>query len=153
MESSPLICTANQWTDFYMIRTFVMKEWNNSKPPWKHVFSNTIFVIIKIVHVKREQEALFTLHKKMKFSIKNFFSKCDQIHRFLPIWSHLLKKFIRIHWGLIFANVIRCSRLRVWLWDFNEFWNFLLYFKNPRSGIKTVSGFSIILILKGIMMF
>ena len=24
--TSPLICSANQWTGFYMIRTFVMKE-------------------------------------------------------------------------------------------------------------------------------
>ena len=30
--------------------------------------------------------------QKMKFSIKNFFSKCDQIHRKLRVWSHLLKK-------------------------------------------------------------
>ena len=30
--------------------------------------------------------------KKMKFSIKDFFSKCDQIHRKLRIWSHLPKK-------------------------------------------------------------
>ena len=29
---------------------------------------------------------------KMKFSIKNFFSKCDQIRIFLRIWSHLLRK-------------------------------------------------------------
>ena len=28
----------------------------------------------------------------MKFSIKDFLSKCDQIRRFLQIWSHLLKK-------------------------------------------------------------
>ena len=28
----------------------------------------------------------------MKFSIKDFFSKCDQICSFLWIWSHLLKK-------------------------------------------------------------
>ena len=28
----------------------------------------------------------------MKFSIKEFFSKCDQIRSFLRIWSHLLKK-------------------------------------------------------------
>ena len=28
----------------------------------------------------------------MKFFIKNFSSKCDQIHSFLRIWSHLLKK-------------------------------------------------------------
>ena len=28
----------------------------------------------------------------MKFSIKDFFSKGDQIRSFLQIWSHLLKK-------------------------------------------------------------
>ena len=32
-----------------------------------------------------------TAHK-MKFSIKDFFSKCDQIRNFLRIWLHLLKK-------------------------------------------------------------
>ena len=30
--------------------------------------------------------------KKLKFSIKDFFSKCDQIRSFLRIWLHLLKK-------------------------------------------------------------
>ena len=30
--------------------------------------------------------------QKMKFSIKDFFSKCDQIRRKLRIWSHWLKK-------------------------------------------------------------
>ena len=30
--------------------------------------------------------------QKMKFSIKNFFSKCDQIRSFLRIWSHSLEK-------------------------------------------------------------
>ena len=30
--------------------------------------------------------------QKMKFSVKDFFSKCDQIRRKLRIWSHLLKK-------------------------------------------------------------
>ena len=28
----------------------------------------------------------------MKFPIKDFFNKCDQIRSFLRIWSHLLKK-------------------------------------------------------------
>ena len=32
--------------------------------------------------------------QKMKFSIKDFFSKCDQIRRKLQIWSHLLNKFL-----------------------------------------------------------
>ena len=30
--------------------------------------------------------------QKMKFAIKDFFSKCDQIQWFLRIWSHLLKE-------------------------------------------------------------
>ena len=34
----------------------------------------------------------FTNTQKMKFSIKDLFTKCDQIGRTLQIWSHLLKK-------------------------------------------------------------
>ena len=30
----------------------------------------------------------------MKFSIQYFFSKCDQIHKKLQIWSHVLKKYL-----------------------------------------------------------
>ena len=35
-----------------------------------------------------------TIHtaQKMKFSIKDFFTKCDQIRSFLRVWSHLLFK-------------------------------------------------------------
>ena len=32
--------------------------------------------------------------QKMKFSIKDFFSKCDQIGSLLRIWSHLLKIYL-----------------------------------------------------------
>ena len=35
---------------------------------------------------------IFITAKKMKFFIKGFFSKCDQIRSFRRIWSHLLKK-------------------------------------------------------------
>ena len=31
--------------------------------------------------------------QKMKFCIKDFFSKCDQIRKKLQIWLHLLHKF------------------------------------------------------------
>ena len=40
----------------------------------------------------------------MKFSIKDFFSKCDQIRSFLRMWSHLLKKFLM-------KNFIFCASL------------------------------------------
>ena len=40
-------------------------------------------------------KVVITTAQKMKFSIQNFFSKCDQICRFLRIWSHLLKKSLK----------------------------------------------------------
>ena len=70
--------------------------------------------------------------QKMKFFIKDFFCKCDQIRRKLRIWSHLLMENIyltehiylmenlffvqwRIHWRLIFGSAEHCSRLRLWI--------------------------------------
>ena len=44
--------------------------------------------------------------QKMKFSITDFFSKCDQIRSFLRIWSHLLKKSVMENF--IFCAVV-CS--------------------------------------------
>ena len=41
---------------------------------------------------KVQQDLQQASAQKMKFSIKDFFSKCDQILSFLQIWSHLLKK-------------------------------------------------------------
>ena len=35
-----------------------------------------------------------TTKKEMQFSIKDFFSKCDQIRSLLQVWSHLLKKIL-----------------------------------------------------------
>ena len=40
----------------------------------------------------------------MKFSIKDFSSKCDQIRSFLLIWSHLLEKSLMENF--IFGAVI-----------------------------------------------
>ena len=44
--------------------------------------------------------------QKMKFSIKDFLSKCDQIRRKLQIWSHLLKKSLM-------ENIIFCETCNV----------------------------------------
>ena len=38
------------------------------------------------------QSSVIDPTQKIKFFIKDFFSKCDQIRSFLRIWSHLLKK-------------------------------------------------------------
>ena len=50
----------------------------------------------------------------MKFSIKDFFSTCEQIHSFLRIWSHLLKKslienFIFCAVKVLFLKPILCQ--------------------------------------------
>ena len=37
--------------------------------------------------------------QKMEFSVKDSFSKCDQIRRKLRIWSHLLKKSGKLHFS------------------------------------------------------
>ena len=47
----------------------------------------------------------------MKFFIKHFFSKCDQIRRFLRMWSHLLKSLME---NFIFCAVLEVL-LRSWL--------------------------------------
>ena len=54
----------------------------------------------KIVHPQVNANGNYTLlfisntctAQKIKFSIKDLFSKCDQIRRKLRIWSHLLNK-------------------------------------------------------------
>ena len=54
-----------------------------------------------------------TTEQKIKFSITNFFSKCDQLFSFLQIWSLLLKKPLLkktsffVHWTMHF--VFRCT--------------------------------------------
>ena len=51
--------------------------------------------------------------QKMKSSIKDFFSKCNQIHRKLRIWWHLLKKslmenfiFCAVFWLIFTKNFL-----------------------------------------------
>ena len=53
-------------------------------------------------HSDRLTEQMLRTGEKMKFSIKVFFSKCDQVCFFLRICSHLLKKSLR-------GNFIFCA--------------------------------------------
>ena len=52
-----------------------------------------IYLVENILQFKGISQIICTA-QKMKLSIKDFFSKCDQIRRKLGIWSHLLKKFL-----------------------------------------------------------
>ena len=56
---------------------------------------NSVRVLLFLLRTKVHQRIMLiekALHKKMKFSINDFFSKCDQIRSKLRIWSYLLKK-------------------------------------------------------------
>ena len=58
--------------------------------------------------------------QKMKFSIKDFFSKCDQIRSFLRIWSHWLKKSLMenfifcVEWLYLQYNLSYVIKFRYW---------------------------------------
>ena len=49
--------------------------------------------------------------QKVKFSIKYFFSKWDQIHSKLQIWSHLLKKYLMENFCAVLRVRISMSTL------------------------------------------
>ena len=53
----------------------------------------------------------YCTEQKMKFFIKDFFSKCDQICSILRIWSHLLKKSLMenfVFCAVLIALIIVC---------------------------------------------
>ena len=66
----------------------------------------------------------------MKFSIKDFFSKYDQIHTFLQIWSHLPKKSLMENFIFCAVLVIRCYGNIVMLKNYN--------YLDPRKDISVV---------------
>ena len=70
--------------------------------------------------------------QKMKFSNKDFFSKCYQICSFLLIWSHLLKKSLME--SFIFCAVERFYK--IFFSDnmqYHKRWEFQTYLIQPNS--------------------
>ena len=60
---------------------------------WNMTLYNTKTYNQRDSNIKKNSFFLSFIHCAiMKFSVKDFFSKCDQIRRKLRIWSHLLKK-------------------------------------------------------------
>ena len=65
--------------------------------------------------------------QKLKFSIKDFSGKCDQIRRKLRIWSHLLEKSLM-------ENLIFCAVRLLEFWSyFNWKSSLLLQYRRPKS--------------------
>ena len=69
------------------------------------IWDNQFYVPEKFLY-KSVKRVLDTA-KKAKFSIKDFFSKCDQVRRKLRIWLHLLKKSLMENFTLCAVQVIQ----------------------------------------------
>ena len=64
----------------------------------------------------------------MKFSIKDFFSKCDQIRRKLLIPSHLLKKSLMENFNMNFNGKLVCSlKIERYLFRDKSSWIFIYF--------------------------
>ena len=79
--------------------------------------------------------------QKMKFSLKDFFSICDQMRRKLRIWSHLLKKSLTENFifctVLVYHNLPYFSRKLAdeticWIFDIRVF-SFHIICNIPKS--------------------
>ena len=68
--------------------------------------SNAIAYFTQVISYHEYLNEVFTLHKKTKFSIKDFSSKYDRMYCSLRIWSHLLEKSLM-------GNFIFCAVLIV----------------------------------------
>ena len=88
------------------------------------------------------ENAIFTWSvQKLKFSIKNFFSKCDKIDRKLRIWSHLLKKSLMKNF-IFLHSPSENGIFHIWLHasvDQKNFPDFNIYNLATHSGFWTFS--------------
>ena len=73
--------------------------------------------------------------RKIKFSIKDFFSKCDKIRRKPRIWSHLLKKSLMEKLHFLYSYVFEISNL----WPLRARFNLYTKVPNKRGGGVLIS--------------
>ena len=84
-----------------------VETWDKHKK--ELVIENNFIIFLKFT--KNETTA-----QKMKISIKDFFSKCDQMRRKLRIWSHVLKKSLIENLLFCVVNIfLKISLDRIWV--------------------------------------
>ena len=95
----------SQWWKFKTIKLMIQKDafrWRFLQKQLK-TFSCQLFFKKTLPQMFDRVLDTPLTEQKMKFSIMNFCSKCDQIRSFLQIWSHLLKESLMEN--LIFCTV------------------------------------------------
>ena len=104
------------WNDLKFLVPLIRPNWGQPKTLISVTFS---FLSISMLKKKMMNqfflEILLINHsynftvQKIKFSIKNFFSKCDQILSKLPIWSHLLTKSLMKNFIILCSVPSQCE--------------------------------------------
>ena len=105
METSPLIWRANQWTDFYMIGTFVVKELRKALLLFKNV-QRYLLLNSKSLEEKMHllQECIHALWKYLPIQPKHFFNATES--------KYSLKKFLRtLHQIPFLKNLRKCIKM------------------------------------------
>ena len=99
-----ILVSANSYFNFHILFRYIMYYTFHCELPHYTVHVSLPFLLIHLkagtVHSGNSSvtgqsnlaAATTDTAQKIKFSIKDFFSKCDQIHRKLQILPHLLKK-------------------------------------------------------------
>ena len=77
-----------------------------------HIALYYSFAYLHLIYARLMEKNGFHIAQKMKFSVKDFFSNCDQIRSFLWIWSHLLRKSLM-------ENFIFCAVSPFLRWKFS----------------------------------
>ena len=74
---------------------------------------------------------------KMKFSIKDFFSKCDQIRSCLRIWSHLPKKSLMENFILSAVNASVVYKIKMKRFSLNQLISNMVSLDTPISRFQS----------------
>ena len=87
-----------QWVRYKETMWTLRCVFSQSQSIYHIYFESALFLEVIFKVKEKERLALvrlihpFNTAQKMKFSIKDFFSKCDQTRSLLRIWAHILKK-------------------------------------------------------------
>ena len=88
--------------------------------------STRYYIAMKIVYLFKVNIQRRNTGDKMKFSVKIFFSKSEQIQRKLQIWSHSLKKFLTKNF-IFYITLIESHSSPILLMIFNILFFFGTY--------------------------
>ena len=96
---------------WYRIRLWLQIQVENYVNQQQITYSEMSLSMCNMIWLKKNSlECSRYTAQKMKYSIKDFFSKCDQIRRKLQIWSQLLKKSLM-------KNFIFCVVISMMEWQ------------------------------------